>query len=82
MRIYHTHCSMCSNISSSPSGLRDFKNAGSRYKSKDKLKLCTYSCKTIGGVKSKKPKSLRKKKISKKNVKFLEGLGLKVKQKD
>lgn len=57
---------MCSNNISPSSGRRDFKKVRRGYKSKDILKRCTYSCKTLGGVESNKTKSLRKKKISKK----------------
>lgn len=63
----------------------DFKNdrkcMKKDYKSADKQKYICYSSESVGGGESKKSRVLRKRKISKKNLQYLEGLGLKVKQK-
>lgn len=48
------------------------------YKSIGKRQKCSYSCKSVGSGQPRK--SEVRKKISKKNTQFLEGLGLKVKQ--
>lgn len=56
-------------------------NMKSVYKRICNRKKCSYSSKSVGGGRSKKSKVSRKRKISKKNTQFLEGLGLKVKQK-
>lgn len=50
------------------------------YKSAAKRKQCSYSRKSVGVRVTKKSKVQRKKKILKKNAKFLEGIGLKVKK--
>lgn len=64
MLIYHTH----------PHSTIDMKKD---YIRKVNRKT-SYSCKSSDGGRTKQSKVLRKDKISKKNVKFLEGLGLKV----
>lgn len=91
MLIYHCHSSKFNNAKSDSNiGFKGFrfkfdfkkkKNTKKGYKRKQHRKSASYSRKSVGGEKSKKPKVLRKKQISKKNVQFLEGLGLKVKQK-
>lgn len=53
--------------------------ASKSYKRIGKGKDSGYSCKLVSGEQS--GKSIIRKKISKKNTQFLEGLGLKVKQK-
>lgn len=55
------------------------KNVKKTYKSNGERKKRGYSCKVVCGEQSRK--SDDRKKISKKNTHFLEGLGLKVKQK-
>lgn len=63
--------------------LNDFKNKRKNmkkeYKSIDNRKYCVIRAKASSG-KSQKKSGKQKKKISKKNIQFLEGLGLKVKQ--
>lgn len=94
MLIYNCHGSKSSSASNeSKIGSKGFrfklnfkkkkKNAKKVYKRKAHRKSASYSSKRSGGEKSKKAKKLRKKKkVSKKNVEFLEGLGLKVKEKN
>lgn len=58
---------------------RKRKNVKKEYKSIDNRKQCVIRTKPLSVEDSKKSKK-RKKKISKKNIQFLEGLGLKVNQ--
>lgn len=55
------------------------KNVKKEYKSLNNRKYCVNQSEALG-EKSQKKSRKQKKKISKKNIKFLEGLGLKVKQ--
>lgn len=58
------------------------KNMKKKYKSVDKLQQNFIRAKSVVGKSQKKKKTKRQKKqISKKNIEFLEGIGLKVKQK-
>lgn len=67
-----------SNISKNSKGKKTKKKV---YKSIGKGEERGYSRKSVGGGGRSKKKSEVRKKISKKNTQFLEGLGLKVKQK-
>lgn len=59
-----------------------FNGGDKKYKSVDNLQQNFIRAKALGGVSRKKKKKSEKQKgqISKKNIKFLEGIGLKVKQ--
>lgn len=83
MLIYHCHNR--NTIHGLNANFNDFiterKSVKKAYKRKAHRKNASYSSKSVGEGKSKKSKVSRKKrKITKKNAKFLEGLGLKVKQ--
>lgn len=67
MLIYHTHSNACS-------------IGGGEYKSKAKRVKSVNPPKVSGAGSRRRSKSLGNRKLSKKNKKFLEGLGLKVKQ--
>lgn len=56
------------------------KNMKKKYKSVNSLEQNFIQAKALGGESRKKKSKKQKKQISKKNIKFLEGIGLKVKQ--
>lgn len=80
MLIYHTHCNTDIGSDKLFSDNKN-KNRKKGYKSATKRKQIRHSSICVEGGETKKSKVLRKKEISEKNIQYLEGLGLKVKQK-